>query len=125
MFEQWKVLEYLEAAANQDVALWPTVLGICCKTYSDMVTSTMTITAMANTDDMLARLKDVAPDSTGGLSKEDRKTLEKGLLGIIAYAKARKLEYASCNRRMLQALKGMTGVASGGGCTGVSRRTTR
>ena len=111
MFEQWKVLEYLEAPENQDVALWPTVLGICCKTYSDLVSTTMTITAMANTDDMLARLKDVAPDSTCGLSRQDRRSLEKKLLDLIAYAAARKLEYESCNARMLEALKGLTGAA--------------
>ena len=107
MFQQWKVLEYLQAPENHDVALWPTVLGICCKTYSDMVSSTMTITAMANTDDMLARLADVDPDSTTKLSMEDRRNLEKKLLDILAYAGARKLEYESCNARMLVALKGL------------------
>jgi hypothetical protein len=118
MFEQWKVLEYLQAPENQDVALWPTVLGICCKTYSDLVSSTMTITAMANTDDMLARLKDVAPDSSSGLSRGDRRELEKKLLDIIAYAQARKLEYESCNVRMLEVLKGLTAVAQGWGLYG-------
>lgn len=118
MFEQWKVLEYLEAPENQDVALWPTVLGICCKTYSDLVSTTMTISAMANTDDMLARLNDVAPDSAGGLSPQDRRSLEKRLLDLIAYAAARKLEYESCNARMLEALKGLAGAAQRWGLYG-------
>ena len=116
MFEQWKVLEYLQAPENQDVALWPTVLGICCKTYSDLVTSTMTITAMANTDDMLARLREVGPRAPEGvvppgktpLARRDKHELELRLLKIIAYAKARKLEYESCNARMLKALRGLT-----------------
>jgi len=63
-FMQWDVLQYLEAPEHQDVALWPTVLGIFCKTYSDLVSSAMTITAMANTDDMRGRLADVRPVST-------------------------------------------------------------
>ena len=108
MFEQWKVLEYLQVPENQDVALWPTVLGICCKTYSDLVSSTMTITAMVNTDDVLARLADVDPGSASGLSLQDRRDLEKLLLDIVAYAGARKLEYESCNERMLDALHGLT-----------------
>ncbi len=111
MFEQWKVLEYLEDPKNQDDPLWPTVLGICSKTYSDLVSTTMTITAMVNTDDMLARLDDVAPDTPGGLSKDDRQAIEKELLDLIAYAKARKLEYESCNARMLAALNSLTGAA--------------
>jgi hypothetical protein len=108
MFEQWKVLEYLQDPENQESALWPAVLGICCKTYSDMVTSTMTITAMTNTDDMLARLADVYPDASSKLSADDRRDLEKLLLELLAYAAARKLEYESCNARMLAALKGLT-----------------
>jgi hypothetical protein len=118
MFKEWEVLEYLEAPDNQDVALWPTVLGICCKTYSDLVSTTMTITAMVNTDDMVARLKDVAPDSTSGLSPEARRSLEKRLLELIAYAKARKLEYESCNARMLEALTALAPAAQRWGLYG-------
>ncbi len=127
MFEQWKVLEYLEAPEIQDVALWPTVLGVCCKTYSDMVSTTMTFTALANSDDMLARLKDVAPDSTSGLSIEDRRKLEKKLIKLLAYARVRKTEYESCNKRMLSALKGLdvfAGTGEGTGAPGsIMRRT--
>jgi hypothetical protein len=111
MFTQWEVLEYLANSANQDVALWPTVLGIYCKTYSDLVTSTMTITAMANTDDMRARLQDVDPDITSNLSPQDRRDLEKKMLRIQAYAAARKVEYESCNARVLETLKKLTGAA--------------
>ena len=126
MFESWKVLEYLEASENQDVALWPTVLGICCKTYSDMLTSTMTITAMANTDDMQARLNEVGPDAPAAvlprgktpLSSADKHDLERDLLKIIAFSKARKLEYESCNARMLEALKGIVAVAQRWGLYG-------
>jgi hypothetical protein len=118
MFKQWEVLEYLQAPEHQDVALWPTVLGICCKTYSDLVSSAMTITVMANNDDMRARLDDVSPTSTGGLSPADRQELEKKLVEIKAYAGARKKEYQSCNTRMLRALKGLTGVAQRWGLYG-------
>lgn len=111
MFEQWKVLEYLQQPEKQDQPLWPTVLGICCKTYSDLVSSTMTITAMANSDDLLARLADVAPVSVTALSPEDKRTLESKLLDVIAYVDARKLEYQSCNARMLSALDGLAPVA--------------
>ena len=110
-FETWKVLEYLKSPMNQDVALWPTVLGICCKTYADMVSSTMTMAAMANTDDMLARLHDVDPDTKSGLSEKDRGTTEDLLIDVLAYAGARKLEYEVCNARMLKALTGLTSVA--------------
>ena len=111
MFEQWKVLEYLKDPKNQDVPLWPTVLGIYCKTYSDLVTSTMTITAMTNTDDMQARLNDVAPDSTSKLSDKDRHSLEKKLVLIQAYGDARQREYESCNQIALEGLKSLTSVA--------------
>lgn len=111
MLQNWAAVEYLRAPENQDVPLWPAVLGVCCKAYSDMLTSTMTIITMANTDDMLARLRDCAPDSTSTLSAEDRRTLEKKLVRIIAYSEARKVEYASCNRLMLSKLKGLVGVA--------------
>ena len=114
MFEQWKVLEYLENKENHNQGLWPTVLGVCCKTYSDMVATTMTITLMTNTDDMLDRLKDVEP-ATSKLAESDRKTIEKSLLRLQAYANVRKLEYQSCNSRMLRALKGLTEVAQGWG----------
>jgi hypothetical protein len=138
-FKQWDVLQYLQAPEHQDVALWPTVLGIFCKTYSDLVSSAMTITAMANTDDMQARLADVRPVSTpakcpncgaplghlfpGDLSPNDlspahRLELEKDLLNIKAYAEARKLEYQSCNEHMLQALKKLTGAAQRWGLYG-------
>lgn len=105
------MLEYLEAPENQDVALWPTVLGICCKTFSDVVSSTMMMTAMANTDDMLARLNDVDPANPNALKGPDRTNMEGLLIDILAYAGARKLEYEACNARMLQALKGLTTVA--------------
>lgn len=139
MFENWQVLQDLEDPEKQDVALWPTVLGIFCKTYSDLVSSAMTITAMANTDDMKARLADVWPVSTPAkcpncgvplghlfpddlspneLSPAERRDLEKKLLDIKAYAGARKLEYESCNKRVLQALEKMTGVAQRWGLYG-------
>lgn len=148
MFEQWKVLEYLKAPENQNVALWPTVLGIFCKTYSDLVSTTMMITAMVNSDDMCARLEEVSPNlmdgvlpdldlasikkmlepivdidellvrleklvpsATGHLPIEYRMALEMKLLDLMAYANARKLEYESCNARMLSSLKELTAPA--------------
>ncbi len=114
MFENWKVLEYLQGPDNQDNALWPAVLGVCCKTYSDLVSTTMTITAMTNTDDLLARLDDVAP-GTSKLSEEDRGAAERQLLGLVAYANVRSREYRSCNARMLRALAGIKSVAQGWG----------
>ena len=71
MFKEWEVLEYLEAPENQDVALWPTVLGICCKTYSDLVSTTMTITAMVNkgkTNVMPAHASRLSPEQIHVLS---------------------------------------------------------
>ena len=110
MFEHWKVLEYLQEPENQDNALWPAVLGVSCKTYADLVSTTMTITAMTNTDDLLARLADVAPNSSK-LSEADRGAAERQLLDLVAYAKVRMREYRSCNTRMLRALKGLKSVA--------------
>lgn len=111
MFEHWKVLEYLKEPENQNDALWPAVLGVCCKTYSDLVSTTMTITAMTNSDDLLHRFADVAPHSSSPLSDEDKGKLETALLDLVAYAEARMKEYQSCNRRMLGALKGLASVA--------------
>jgi hypothetical protein len=111
MFEQWKVLEYLQDPDNHNDALWPAVLGISCKTYTDLVSTTMTITAMTNTDDLLARLADVAPGSQSKLSAGDKDALERALMDLVAYAKARMREYQSCNARMLRAIKGLTPVA--------------
>ncbi|OFE15094.1 hypothetical protein BA895_08195 [Humibacillus sp. DSM 29435] len=111
MFEQWKVLEYLQAPENHNDPLWPAVLGVCCKTYSDLVSTTMTITAMTNSDDLLARFDDVAPGSSSSLSAGDKDTLERKLMDLVAYAEARMKEYQSCNARMLRALKGLASVA--------------
>jgi len=119
MFKNWEVLEYLRNPKNQDLALWPTVLGIFCKTYSDLVSSTMTIAAMVYTDDRLERLKDVEPNSTGGLSNEDRRDLEMMILDLDAYGKARKLEYESCNALILGALPDLMRVAQQWGVYGM------
>jgi hypothetical protein len=105
-FQSWKVLQYLKSPEKQDVALWPTVLGVFCKTYSDLVSTTMTITAMANTDDMRARLDDVDP-ATSRLTETDRHALENSLLDILAYAGARQEEYESCNELVLGTLNAL------------------
>lgn len=114
-FEHWKVVEYLAEPANQDDPLWPAVLGICCKTYSDLVSSTMTITAMTRSDDLMARRALARPDSSGPLSQFDKHDLEQDLNLLIAYGKARMLEYQAVNARMLRALKGVTKVAQAWG----------
>lgn len=114
-FEAWKVLEYLQEPANHDDALWPAVLGICCKTYADLVSTTMTITAMTRSDDLAARMALVSPTSRSALSREDKHDLERDLVLLIAYGKARMREYQAVNARMLRALKGVTTVAQAWG----------
>ena len=108
------MLEYLQNSDNQDVELWPAVLGVCCKTYADLVSSTMTITAMTHSDDLLARLDDL---ESPGLTMTDRHKgeLETALLDLVAYGKARMTEYRSVNARTLRALRGVTKAAQGWG----------
>jgi hypothetical protein len=111
MFEQWKVLEYLQQPEKQDQALWPTVLGVCCKTYSDLVSSTMMITAMTHSDDLDARLAEITAKSVGDLPPGLAQELTLKLHDLKAYGQARKVEYESCNAHMLSAIEDLAGVA--------------
>jgi hypothetical protein len=111
-FNTWTVINYLKNEVNQDVAKWPEVLGVCCQTYSDLVSATMTIPLLAYNADMRQRLHDVDPANTKGtLSEADKRELETSLLKLQAYADVRKKEYASCNATMLGALKAITPAA--------------
>ena len=112
MFNTWTVISYLKNDANQGVAKWPEVLGVCCQTYSDLVSATMTIPLLAYNDDMRQRLADVDPSNTkSALSSEDRRILETSLLNLQAYTDVRKKEYTSCNATMLGSLKALTPAA--------------
>ena len=111
LFEHWKVLEYLRQPEKQDQPLWPALLGICCKTYSDMVTSTMLITAMTHSDDLTARLEEVTGKTVVNVPPAYAQALTLKLHELRAYGLARKVEYESCNARMLDAIEDLATVA--------------
>ena len=114
MFNTWTVINYLKNEVNQDVAKWPEVLGVCCQTYSDLVSATMTIPLIAYNDDIRKRLLEVDPspsNTESALTTEDRRILETSLLQLQAYADVRKEEYESCNATMLESLKAITPAA--------------
>ncbi|GAA3633123.1 hypothetical protein [Microlunatus ginsengisoli] len=120
-FENWKVLEYLKDAKNHNVALWPTVLGVWCKTYSDMLSTMTTITVVVQSDDMAARMHDVDPKFTT-LEESDRRDLSNALEDLASLLDERRKEYSSCNKIVLPALRVLTGVAQRWGLYGITAK---
>lgn len=118
-FEDWKVLEYLKDARNQNVALWPTVLGVWCKTYSDMASTLTAVTVVIHSDDMSARMHDVDKRFTT-LDKDDAHTLETALIKLKSLLAERRVEYDACNKIVLRALKVLMGVAQRWGLYGIT-----
>ncbi|MBB2987436.1 hypothetical protein [Terracoccus luteus] len=110
-FQSWGVVEYLRSPENQDVDLWPTVLGLFCKTYADLVSSSMTLTLMANSDDMATLMASVDPGSANPLGADDKRDLEKALISIRGIAEASKQAYEVANALVLDKLRELSGTA--------------
>lgn len=110
-FQSWGVVEYLRSPENQDVDLWPTVLGLFCKTYADLVSSSMTLTLMAHSDDMATLMAAVDPESANPLKDGDKHDLEKALISIRGIAEASKQAYEVANALVLDKLRELSGTA--------------
>jgi hypothetical protein len=78
------------------------VLGVWCKSYTDLVTSTMTIALLGHSSELRKRMNEVdANNAEVKLTDTEKASVRKDLRSLVSYADARQLEYASCNTTAL------------------------
>ncbi len=111
MFTTWRVKNWLELDTKQEMDRWPEVLGIFCKAYTDLVTASMTISLLCNSDDLRKKMTEVGPDSPHQLSDRDKEHIETELNHLLAYAEQRADAYASCNESVVGFIRKIRPVA--------------
>jgi len=111
MFTNWRVLEWLKLPEKQDLDRWPEILGVFCKTYTDLVASNLTISLLATSEKMQERLNDVSPAAASPLTSEEKRHLEEELNHLKAYAEVHQNAYAACNRHVLKSLRELLPIA--------------
>jgi hypothetical protein len=100
----WNVMEWLKRSDRQDLDKWPEVLGVWCKSYNDLVTSTMTVALIGHSDQLQLRLQEVeSPDLK--IPSDIKGSVRNTILAVKGYANARQIEYAACNATALSFLR--------------------
>lgn len=100
-FANWEVAAYLEREENQSKEGWPEVLGIWCRTYSNLLATNMKISCIANPF-LVNKLKDATAEHTvtPRLPKDAKQLCHKALLDLNALLEAIRDSWASDRKIM-------------------------
>lgn len=108
----WDVMEWLKRTDRQGLDKWPEVLGVWCKSYTDLVTSTLTIALVGHSSAVLKRAEEVvAANDKVALTEVEKESVRKALRDLQEYANARRIEFAACNTTALTFLRAIAPVA--------------
>ncbi|MEJ8826797.1 hypothetical protein WKW80_33145 [Variovorax humicola] len=116
LYKKWHTAEWLKDEKNHDAEIWPEILGVFCRTYSDSLLANMALASMANELLLLKRLEEAS--SSNPLypkSSHDFDEINNLLIKLRAMVRAIPEVWSDGNKLMRQFMKEIEPVAQSRG----------
>jgi len=111
VFANWQVGAYLEREENQSKDSWPEVLGVWCRTYTDLLTANMMLTCLADPKTLDQRIAETRAHGESRLSNDARERCHKVLLELKALGNKLRNSWESDKKEMLKIVERLRPVA--------------
>ena len=112
VFASWKVAAYLERQETQGHEGWPEVLGIWCRTYTDLLSANMMLACLADPKTLDARISETqVGNKESQLPAETKAQCHNALLKLKALISMLRLAWKTDKAEMLRIVQAVTPVA--------------
>jgi hypothetical protein len=102
VFANWKVAGYLERERNWAKEGWPEVLGVWCRTYTDLLTANMMLSCLADPKTIDRLLDETRATDEQRITKGSKKDCHRALIKLKALVRELPASWKSDKEQMLE-----------------------
>jgi len=111
-FANWQVAAFLEREANYPTEGWPEVLGVWCRTYTDLLSANMMLNCLADPKTLDARIAETNEKGyKGPLPETKRQMCNASLLALKGLARELRRSWDSDKKEMVKTVRKIRPVA--------------